>query len=172
MSDITNLTCPSCGGKLQITPDIDRFACGHCGNEHIVKRGGGIISLAPVVEGLKEVRSGVDKTASELAIKRLQKEVASLTDQRTRQQASWVGTRMWLCMVAPMVLVLFSIFGFLIDPVVGILLLIISIVITYRLFTNRNNRNQEEKIKLASMDGSIRKKETELQYHQRIVSGR
>jgi predicted RNA-binding Zn-ribbon protein involved in translation (DUF1610 family) len=36
MSDFVTLTCPNCGGKLQITPDINRFACTHCGNEHIV----------------------------------------------------------------------------------------------------------------------------------------
>ena len=54
--DIVTLSCPSCGGKLQITADIERFACGHCSNEHIVKRAGGIIALAPVVEGLKNVQ--------------------------------------------------------------------------------------------------------------------
>ncbi|MFL7795121.1 MAG: hypothetical protein AB8I69_23480 [Anaerolineae bacterium] len=29
--DSITLTCPSCGGKLQVTNDIDRFACTHCG---------------------------------------------------------------------------------------------------------------------------------------------
>lgn len=71
MSDYINLTCPSCGGKLQITNDVDRFACGYCGHELIVKRGGGIISLSPMVEELKEVKTGVDKTASELTIVRI-----------------------------------------------------------------------------------------------------
>jgi ribosomal protein S27AE len=75
MADHITLTCPSCGGKLQITNDIERFACGHCGNEHIVRRGSGIILLAPVVEGLQRVQTGVDKTASELAIKRLKDEI-------------------------------------------------------------------------------------------------
>ena len=37
--DIIALSCPSCGGKLQITSDIDRFACMHCGTESLVKRG-------------------------------------------------------------------------------------------------------------------------------------
>jgi primosomal protein N' len=71
MADIINLTCPSCGGKLQISSDVNRFSCGYCGNEQIVVRSGGAITIAPVVEGLKEVKSGVDKTASELAIKRI-----------------------------------------------------------------------------------------------------
>ena len=76
MPDFINLTCPSCGGKLQITSDIDRFACGHCGNELIVRRSGGAITVEPVVEGLRKVQAGVDKTASELAIVRLEGEIA------------------------------------------------------------------------------------------------
>lgn len=37
MPDFVTLSCPTCGGQLQITKDIERFACGHCGNEHIVR---------------------------------------------------------------------------------------------------------------------------------------
>jgi DNA-directed RNA polymerase subunit RPC12/RpoP len=78
MADFVTLTCPSCGSKLEITNDVERFACGHCGNEHIVKRSGGIVSLAPVVQELGKVQLGVDKTASELAIRRLREEIAEI----------------------------------------------------------------------------------------------
>jgi hypothetical protein len=85
MADFVTLSCPTCGGKLQVTPDLDRFACAHCGNEHVVRRGGGIVSLAPVVEGIDKVRVGVDKTASELAIRRLKEEIADLRRRREEQ---------------------------------------------------------------------------------------
>ena len=78
MSDFVTLSCPSCGGKLQITNDIERFACGYCGKEHIVKRGGGIVTLSPVVDGLKRIQAGTDKTASELAILRLGSEITEI----------------------------------------------------------------------------------------------
>ncbi len=78
MPDFISLTCPTCGGKLQITNDIERFACGHCGNEHVVRKMGGVISVAPVIEELKGVKTGVDKTASELAIARLEREIINL----------------------------------------------------------------------------------------------
>ena len=75
MADFVTLSCPSCGGKLEITNDVERFACSHCGREHIVKRSGGIVSLLPVVDALNRVGAGVDKTAAELAIARLQKDI-------------------------------------------------------------------------------------------------
>ena len=39
MSDLTTLNCPSCGNQLQITGDIERFACRHCGAALLVTRG-------------------------------------------------------------------------------------------------------------------------------------
>jgi protein-arginine kinase activator protein McsA len=81
MPNFVTLTCPSCGGKLEITPEIDRFACANCGNEHIVQRSGGIISVIPLVAGLHKVQEGVDRTASELAIKRLREELSVLESE-------------------------------------------------------------------------------------------
>ena len=78
MQNIITLTCPNCGGKLEITSDIERFTCMYCGAEHIVKRGVGVISLVPVVESIKKVQTGVDKTASELAINRLYREIEQI----------------------------------------------------------------------------------------------
>jgi predicted RNA-binding Zn-ribbon protein involved in translation (DUF1610 family) len=78
MSEFITLSCPSCGGKLEITNSIERFACANCGNEHLVKRQGGAIYLAPVVETLQNIQTGTDKTASELAISRLKNEIEEI----------------------------------------------------------------------------------------------
>ena len=45
-------------GKLQITKEIERFACMHCGNGHVVKRGGGVVSISPITEGLRKIHLG------------------------------------------------------------------------------------------------------------------
>lgn len=81
---LISLSCPSCGSKLQLGRDIDRFACAYCGSEQVVKRAGGIVTLSPVVEGLRHVRAGVDRTAAELAVSRLTSERQSLLDRRER----------------------------------------------------------------------------------------
>lgn len=76
--DFVTLACPTCGSRLQVTNDLERFACSYCGNEHVVRRTGGIVALDPVTEDIRRVRIGVDKTASELAIKRLKNEIPQL----------------------------------------------------------------------------------------------
>lgn len=81
MPEFITLSCPSCGSKLQIGNKLERFACAYCGNEHIVKRDGGTVSLASVSEHLENIKIGVDKTASELAIQRLKKELQTISDE-------------------------------------------------------------------------------------------
>jgi hypothetical protein len=76
---------PDCGGKLQITPDIDRFACAHCGNEHLVKRTEGVIAIQPLTESLTGLKRATDRTASELAIRRLREDLGQL--QAAKQQS-------------------------------------------------------------------------------------
>jgi predicted RNA-binding Zn-ribbon protein involved in translation (DUF1610 family) len=82
MTDFVSLACPHCGGKLEITSDIDRFACMYCGSEQIVNRRGGIISLSLITDAISKVSIGTDKTAAELALVRLQKEYDNLQIQR------------------------------------------------------------------------------------------
>ncbi|PKO02223.1 MAG: hypothetical protein CVU43_08895 [Chloroflexi bacterium HGW-Chloroflexi-5] len=78
MANFINLTCPSCGGKLEITNDIERFSCVYCGNEFIVKRGGGIVTLKPIIEEIRTVKRGVDRSNYELSIIRLQNNIRQL----------------------------------------------------------------------------------------------
>jgi len=92
MPGFVTLACPTCGGKLEITPDIDRFVCAHCGNEHLVNRTGGIISIKPVLQALGGIQRGTDLTAAELAIRRLKEEIPPLglaKGEATRDIAAW-----------------------------------------------------------------------------------
>jgi predicted RNA-binding Zn-ribbon protein involved in translation (DUF1610 family) len=45
MADLISLICPSCGGKLQVSPNATSLTCEHCGNEHLVKHEAGVITL-------------------------------------------------------------------------------------------------------------------------------
>jgi hypothetical protein len=81
MPDFLTLTCPTCGAKLKLADNINLLVCASCGNEHMVHRGGGAIYLAPIAQDVRQIRVGTDKTAAELAVVRLTKEIAILNDE-------------------------------------------------------------------------------------------
>lgn len=94
-AELVSLSCPSCGGKLEITPQLERFACPYCGNEQIVRRSEGTVSLTPVVEGLKRVEtkfdqvlSGSDRMAAEQTIQRLKAEIPEMEKSIAAKEAS------------------------------------------------------------------------------------
>lgn len=84
--DFVTLACPTCGSRLQVTNDLERFACSHCGNEHVVKRSGGVVALTPGAEDVQRIRIGVDRAASELAIKRLRQEIPAIETAITEKK--------------------------------------------------------------------------------------
>lgn len=79
------LSCKSCGAKLELTDDIDRFSCIHCGTEWLVQRGGGIASLKPVEEKLDHIKESSHNTAehteflaNEARLKRVRQRIKEL----------------------------------------------------------------------------------------------
>lgn len=83
------LSCKSCGAKLELTDDIDRFACAHCGSEWLVNRSGGIVSLKAVEESIKKIEASSDKTAehteilaNEVRTKKIREKIAKLEFER------------------------------------------------------------------------------------------
>lgn len=78
---LITLTCPTCGAKLKLGADTNLVYCTSCGNEHLVQRGDGSIYLAPMAANVAQIRTGVDKTAAELAVVRLTKELQELDQQ-------------------------------------------------------------------------------------------
>jgi hypothetical protein len=66
---------------LEITPDMDTFACGYCGTQQTVQRRGGTVSLKQIGEAIARVQVGTDRTAAELTIQRLQHDLAAIAEQ-------------------------------------------------------------------------------------------
>jgi F0F1-type ATP synthase assembly protein I len=182
MPDFITLTCPSCGGKLKITNDIQRFACVYCGTEHIVKRGEGVISLAPVVEGLKNVQIGVDKTASELAINRLKEEIAEVegelhskenSQSTNSNRVTFYGIA--ICVVGGMLACgmipfLRDNYQDLICPFwFGLILLIIGILVLILRFRSEKAFEQRKKAETEPLIKLWQQKQRELKHHLDIV---
>ena len=85
------LKCPSCGANLAITPEMDTFACGYCGVQQMVQRSGGTVSLKLIEEAIARVQLGTDRTAAELAIRRLREDLAGAEAERERLNLAIAG---------------------------------------------------------------------------------
>lgn len=72
------LKCSACGVPLQVAKEIEEFACGHCGVIHSVKNMGGTIYIQKAIEGISKVQAGTDRTADELALVRLKKDLEAI----------------------------------------------------------------------------------------------
>lgn len=169
MPEFVTLTCPSCGAKLHVGNDVDSFACLHCGNEHIVKRSGGTVSLAPVVEQLKNVRSGVDKTASELAIKRLKEEIREIQAKMPGEEKGCLTTVMgWIAGIfglATLGAILTGEWG----SIIGASVLLIASIIIGDYIRRKDDKALAEKQK--PYVDAIAQRRRELEKHESIVSG-
>jgi hypothetical protein len=168
MAEFVTLSCPSCGAKLKIENNLKLFACSHCGNEHMVKRTEGVISLAPVVEQLKGVKTGVDKTASELAIQRLRNEIQDLEQQKNGIKGPGCMRLMFSIglvgsiVIGIVIAALFSLSG---GDVVGVILIagfIIAGIVDFA--SMKENRNLRE-----GFDKKISEKYSALKKHEKIV---
>jgi DNA-directed RNA polymerase subunit RPC12/RpoP len=78
------LSCNSCGAKLELTDDISRFACAHCGSEWIVERGGGVVCLKGLEDGLKRVEGGICELVQEIKAGRSEEEIRREEELRVR----------------------------------------------------------------------------------------
>ena len=90
---VIKLSCVNCGSSLDISQQMNRLACGYCGTQQIVERSGGAIHLRGVAETLAKVQVGTDKTAAELAINRISKELEAAHYQRSRIEQNWLNVR-------------------------------------------------------------------------------
>lgn len=85
-ANLMTLSCPSCGAKLEVTADEDRFACPNCGNEHLVQRSGSQVTLKPILESLQRVQQQVAATSAAVLDQRFSAELESLEKEN---QAAW-----------------------------------------------------------------------------------
>lgn len=83
------MRCSGCGATLDIKPDMEVFACAYCGMNQRVERGGGTITLTAIDKKIDFIHRGVDRTAAELALPRLEREIQQVeVDRQSRLQAA------------------------------------------------------------------------------------
>jgi hypothetical protein len=188
-SDFITLSCPNCGGKLQVTAEMDRFACPYCGHEHIVRRAGGTVSLEPVLTKLNQISADIngmgggishmtavaEKQAAEAAIKRLKEEIEELHKRLALLENN--ATTIWLIFGIGAVVLAMSIFVLWLDhgetgilkaifypgAFIGGLLTVAGLI---SVITVSQSRAKEEK----QIYAKIQQKEQEINRNHQIVN--
>jgi DNA-directed RNA polymerase subunit M/transcription elongation factor TFIIS len=172
MLDVTILTCPSCGGKLETTQDIDRFVCAHCGTEQIVRRDDDAIALASTSQELAEVREELDKKTSELAIGRLEEEIEALRKDVAQVDGAHGHAIVW-CIIGVVGLVALIILLLTASPFAttkNLVLLIAGAITCLGIALISGYVAKEYREKNRQLDETIGKKRAELKHHHKIVS--
>jgi hypothetical protein len=168
MAEFITLSCLSCGHKLQITLDIDRFACVACGNEHNVYRNGGMVTLKPIIDRITNVQAGVDKSASELAIARLQTEIEDLKSKiKAIDSNRSVGER-GILLAGFFVILAIILLAFDSTRLVGLFIIIATILI-YIFSQRETTEDKEIHNELKKLINELDMKEEELQTNQQAV---
>lgn len=86
------MQCVGCGANLEIELDMDLFSCAYCGARQQVIAKGGTVSLKPVTEAIRQVQRGTDRMAAELALTRLERELAGNAAAHEAELAKPIAT--------------------------------------------------------------------------------
>jgi hypothetical protein len=78
---IIPMRCPACGANLQVSADMENFACSYCGTQLTAERKGGTVALKPIIDAIARLQVETDKNAAELAIIRLTADLEQLERQ-------------------------------------------------------------------------------------------
>ncbi len=164
-----NLNCANCGAKLEIYDDMDHFACGYCGTEMLVQRRGGTVALRAVTEAIKKVQVGTDRTAAELALVRLGKELEQLKADRSQVQKKRGANDGSGCFL--LVLVLMSGVALQASPAFGAFVVVMCIGASVWWFRDAAAKDRKLLQTLAEMKSRIDQKEQEIDRTRKIVQG-
>jgi predicted RNA-binding Zn-ribbon protein involved in translation (DUF1610 family) len=188
-ADFITLSCPNCGGRLQITADTERFACQYCGFEHIVRRSGGAVSLEPVVRMMGQINNSIgmvgsgvyrlsgsaERQASEAAIVRLKQEIDEIKKLIAQDNSNasniWMLTLFFFLGGGFFMFMGYVTAGYvrvmeIIGKVLGWIILPISVILFFAAISTSGTIKKM----VAQKEETLRKKEAELQQHYQVVS--
>lgn len=81
MTQTLKINCPSCGGTSSQMAGVIDFKCDYCGTRYSVNQASHSLHLIPVLESMQVIQTSVDRTATELAIRRLRDDIFQIESQ-------------------------------------------------------------------------------------------
>jgi predicted RNA-binding Zn-ribbon protein involved in translation (DUF1610 family) len=146
MSNLITLTCPSCGGRLEVTNNTERYVCAHCGNSHIVDPGVRAESLAKEVE---QMRLRMDIRQVEEDLTTLRERQATLETQIGAQRDTKKGMLL-LFWAMPIVVVIIGLSeGATLESTLFLTLILVGFLLLITWIIMSSDSHKEEKRELA-----------------------
>ncbi len=102
MSNLITLTCPSCGGQLEVTNDVDRFVCAHCGNAHLIDPSERAAALTKEVDQLR-LKMDIRQVEDDLATLRERQSTIEAKLKAERDERKLILTLIWPLPIAVLV---------------------------------------------------------------------
>ncbi len=153
MSSLITLTCPSCGGRLEVTNQAERYVCVHCGNAHVIDPGVRAESLAKEVE---QMRLKMDIRQMEEDLLALCKRQAEIKTVLTGYERDQRAIKVALLTLLPLgVVALFAFLALQLDTTTLLLLLMLSLVLAVIWIISSHNRYQAEQSEAAHLKKRI-----------------
>ena len=182
MSDFITLSCPSCGARLQVNKEKGTYTCEYCGVDHLIRpENQVVVTQNSDPEEMKSIKKVMDKTNSEMAIKRLSEEIKEI-DQKIAEVKAKNTEKSAGCVV--FVIFFIGLFGLLAGIIslfqgetepftsglcVGLPLLLIG---SFLLKSNSDNNKIKEAEKLYEIDRlrkERRQKDDQISQHKKII---
>ncbi|CAN7476587.1 hypothetical protein [Massilia sp. LjRoot122] len=172
------LSCSGCAAPLEIGTDLDRFACGYCGTSQIVERKGGVVSLKRFESAINAVQRGTDRTAAELAVPRLTRELAQVRLDKSSalhvEHQNRSGARSGRMMLCAIVFLITS-FGGLVagskleSPIIMLIALLASVSLPVYVFIKTKLPADRSAEIAAEFDNRIARLEASLQANRAVL---
>lgn len=89
MTEITKLLCPACGAKIELKGNSGQITCAYCGTQLQIENHKGAIAAMPPALPVNNVKSTIDRTASEIEIKKIKEEITFLQTQQIPYLTKW-----------------------------------------------------------------------------------
>ncbi len=146
MSTLITLTCPSCGGRLEVTNKAEQYVCVHCGNAHMIDPGVRAQSLAKEVE---QMRLKMDIRQAEEDLTTLRERQAAIEAQlgAERDTRKFMLLLIWAMPIVVVVLGLVE--GATLESTLFLALVLVSFLFLVTWIIMSSDPNKKEKRELA-----------------------
>ena len=167
------LRCLGCGSNLSVPLNLEQITCLYCNLQQTIERGQGVMGLKRIVSSIEKVQVGTDRTAIELALRRLREEIAEVNVKRTNHErhASTFSNAAdkqlgWAVIVGISAVVSF----FAASWSLGVILLIVAVVLAWLSSENMKTYREIKKHLKKVLGVELRKLEEELESERATLS--